>query len=499
MVKIKKQKLIVAIAISCLVGIGLFFLIYALIPRTYRATLVGMYEDQVLYTETRESKEAQDEVFEWKTVEGFLFHGWEDGTFDYTIEVKSSYPERVVYAYYRRDYSTALPIINIVTDGMQEITSKETYLTCSVSVEDIHDPIEKASASVRCRGNGSYTIADKKSYRIKFDEKTPLLGTQAKKNYNLVANQFDRTLSRNSLAYELGEMLDGIDYSSTHRWVEVYINHTYNGLYLLCDQIQTGKGRVDIDDSIEELDTGYLIEMNMRIGENPYAYVRIYLDGVFYEMKSPEFDEMADAIDYQLYVFYYMQDCVNALKSGSWDEVTNLLDVDSFVDTYIIQELMGNIDVGRYSFYLYKEKSGKLFAGPVWDFDLSGGNAGSDMGNPENCPPDQKLYAKEKNYWYSLFMNRAEFISLVHDRLREQESLLRQTLSLVDPTNVNGYYGMYREDLERNYEKWTYDSLFPAEWQYENREVANIKTIEGQFDYLYRWLTKRLDYMLNVI
>ena len=52
------------------------------------------------------------------------------------------------------------------------------------------------------------------------------------------------------------------------------------------------------------------------------------------------------------------------------------LDVDTAIDYLIVEELTGNHDfyntwpgVGPHSTYLYKERSGKLYHGPVWDFD----------------------------------------------------------------------------------------------------------------------------------
>ena len=54
------------------------------------------------------------------------------------------------------------------------------------------------------------------------------------------------------------------------------------------------------------------------------------------------------------------------------------IDTDSFVDFVIINELVKNVDAYRLSTYLYKDRDSrnpKLFAGPVWDFNLAFGNA----------------------------------------------------------------------------------------------------------------------------
>jgi hypothetical protein len=54
------------------------------------------------------------------------------------------------------------------------------------------------------------------------------------------------------------------------------------------------------------------------------------------------------------------------------------LDVDSVINYYLINELFKNPDGAATSFYLYKKRNGKLFFGPVWDFDLAMGNVGYD-------------------------------------------------------------------------------------------------------------------------
>ena len=48
-----------------------------------------------------------------------------------------------------------------------------------------------------------------------------------------------------------------------------------------------------------------------------------------------------------------------------------VLDVESFVDYFIVTELMRNFDGFDRSFFIHKPKGGRITYGPVWDFDLS--------------------------------------------------------------------------------------------------------------------------------
>jgi len=82
----------------------------------------------------------------------------------------------------------------------------------------------------------------------------------------------------------------------------------------------------------------------------------------------------------RLYIEKYYADAEAALFSTNFtDPATGYaayFDVDSVVNYYIENELFKNVDGAAASFYLYKKRGGKLFFGPIWDFDLSMGNAG---------------------------------------------------------------------------------------------------------------------------
>lgn len=61
--------------------------------------------------------------------------------------------------------------------------------------------------------------------------------------------------------------------------------------------------------------------------------------------------------------------------------------MDSFVKKYLIEEITRNYDGGVTSSFFYKAsdaEGGKLYAGPVWDYDVSFGNCNLDkiVSNP---------------------------------------------------------------------------------------------------------------------
>ena len=87
-------------------------------------------------------------------------------------------------------------------------------------------------------------------------------------------------------------------------------------------------------------------------------------------------------VDQRNYIQKYYTDTEAALFASNFADpalgYAAYLDVDSVVNYYIVNELLKNPDGATASFYLYKKRGGKLFFGPVWDFDLAMGNAGYD-------------------------------------------------------------------------------------------------------------------------
>lgn len=58
----------------------------------------------------------------------------------------------------------------------------------------------------------------------------------------LIANYCDPSLIRNYLAYTVGAGLENIRETTTLvQFVDVYLNGRYDGVYLICEQNETGK------------------------------------------------------------------------------------------------------------------------------------------------------------------------------------------------------------------------------------------------------------------
>lgn len=273
---------------------------------------------------------------------------------------------------------TNIPTVVINTEGDVDITSKENEIKSRVYViwKNGTKFIEDESTGVRGRGNASWGFP-KKPYRLKFSKKRSPLDAPAKaKKWTLISNYGDKTLMRNILAFEVSRRM-GMAYTPFCYPVDLVLNGEYKGCYQLCDQIEVGPNRVDIpemsptDTSGESLSGGYLIEIDAYAYGEPSMFTSNR--GTPVTIKSPDDEKIVSA--QSTYIKSLFNTMESALFSSNFTDASNgyrkYLDLDSFLRYFIVGELAGNTDT-YWSVYMYKKPNdGKLYTGPIWDYDLA--------------------------------------------------------------------------------------------------------------------------------
>lgn len=392
------------------------------------------------------------------------------------------------------DYEPGLPVIDIDTENGASIDSKTEYVSCKVSVTntDVEYLIDSAPCDIRGRGNTtwnqpSWWTCPKKSYRLSFDDPIDLFGNGSATDWTLIANYFDQSLCRNLFAYAVADTIDA-PYTTSAQCAVVYLNGTYQGVYLVCEQVEIGPDRVgetDKDYSVPE-SSGYLLEQFInnwdgKEGEQGTDYLTV--DGMNFSISGTNNPTWTQAnFDY---IDQYMQDTWNAISSGTWSEVERYVDTVSFARTYVVQELFHNRDIPGASVYMYKEPSGKLVSGPVWDFDNSSGN-GTGL---DNMDPDT-LWAGEVNRWYKTLLGYDQFRTLVGEVLEQEHD------SIVDAVNnQTDYVFQYRSDFEENFEKWP---ILGAMVGSNPLQFLVLDDWKEHVEYLRDWLFESLSYMESV-
>lgn len=291
-----------------------------------------------------------------------------------------------------------LPIIIINTLGQQ--IPDEPRIRCHMGIIDNQQAVNSTtdpfngydgSITIEIRGSSSQMF-EKKNFGFETQTDTgtnlnvPLLGMPEENDWVLHGPYSDKSLMRNALTYQLGNLAGS--WAPRCRFCELYINNSYSGVYVLMEKIKIDKNRLAIanlkpeDISGDELTGGYLLKIDRP--EEGY-WVSPYLSNngwsnIQISYADPEYSEMLPV--QRNYIKNYVTSFENALHGSSFKDPTTgyraFIDVQSFVDFYLINELSKNVDAYRLSTFFYKDKDskgGKLKMGPLWDFNLSFGNA----------------------------------------------------------------------------------------------------------------------------
>jgi len=271
---------------------------------------------------------------------------------------------------------TGLPVLYLSTEA--PVVSKDVYVKGKLDIDpnvDVEQAVNHIPLQIKGRGNSTWTNFPKKPYRLKFDSKAAMLGMPAAKNWVLLANYDDKTLIRTKIAFELARRLKS-DFAPQSRFVEVVMNGEFLGNYLLTSQVEVNENRVNITElksAATNITGGYLIELDSRLDAD--YWFKTPLKNLPFVVKSPE-----DITAPQLaYIKDYFQKTEEALYAANWTDPVNgyakYIDAESFMRWYMVEEIVKNPDSWDFSsIFYYKDVNGKLSMGPVWDFDLSGGN-----------------------------------------------------------------------------------------------------------------------------
>ncbi len=219
---------------------------------------------------------------------------------------------------------------------------------------------------VKLRGNSTF-VQEKKPFQLKFATKTNVFGLGEAKKWVLRSNSLDASYLRDDTAMTLAEMLDE-KYVGKGKFVELYLDGEYEGLYYLLDKIEIGKGRVDLRDEmgvLTELDTLHRAEGGCFMSSmgSCLKLVEAVVEDEETEVSAME----AFMVDFNRLEM--------AAEAGDYAIITEVADVESLAQYFLISEFTNNPDAYASSFYFYKDGADdKIHAGPAWDFDFALGN-----------------------------------------------------------------------------------------------------------------------------
>lgn len=289
--------------------------------------------------------------------------------------------------------------MKIINNGVGEINH----------IDDVPNDYD-GNIGIKWRGNSSLSFNQKK-YTIETwdaegnDLDVSVLGMPAEADWVLLAPYNDVSCVRDVFAFNLWNEMG--HWGPRTRMCEVMVNGDYKGVYAFCERIKRDKNRIDIsklkpedtegrdvtggyilridaydeaeDETFQSVVNGIQVQQVWNWGGMTTTTIEAPVTWTIYYPKKEDIQPEQHA---------YIQDYVNQTELSIQAEnfadpvegYARFIDVPSFVDYFIHTELSLNADGFKRSAYYYKDKDkkdgtvGKLFAGPVWDFNLAYGN-----------------------------------------------------------------------------------------------------------------------------
>ncbi|MBN2474267.1 MAG: CotH kinase family protein [Pirellulales bacterium] len=290
-----------------------------------------------------------------------------------------------------------------------------------------------------------------------------LFGMPAESDWVIQGPYSDKTLMRNYLAYSWSNDIG--QYAPRVRFCEVFVNlgggkirypEDYVGTYVFMEKIKRDSDRVDIaaltpsDNEAPEVTGGYIWKKDKAgAGDQPWYTSRGQ------ELRHVEPDASEITPQQQAYLEGYINEFESVLYGPNYRDPVNgyakYIDVDSWIDHWIIVELCKNIDGFRLSTYYHKDREGKIKMGPVWDYNLSLGNADYNGGWDPAGWYNNYCGDYDYPYWRRLFED-PDFEQRLADRwheLRQNELSTAKLLADVDTAAAE-----ITESQARNFQKW---------------------------------------------
>lgn len=430
----------------------------------------------------------------------YTFLGWSDGV--QTAERDYAGTESLTALFACQ--TDKMPVLRIHTENETQITHRDYYLKCQVTLSecDTAYALKDAEANIRVRGNASSNYGDpeyakthKVHYRLKFETKTGMLGLNGgAKCKSWVLLRGDTNFLREPVSFKLfTDITQGKYYASDYTFVQLYVNDEYYGAYVLCEQTQIQKNRIAISekkDADTELKTGYLVEIDNYAAHETYhwgtdfggmtltdpygvskpiarhgysvkydqmtseqlKYVRKYIEHVYLIIYRAIYENTFYTLDSNM-------NLVRDAKSATAEEcISRVFDLDAAVAMYITREVAAERDGGCGSFFMYvdfqSEQPKLTFAAP-WDFSWA---YATDHGFAIDhlwvgaFQPEEFAYAGDRSFTWFITLYKADFFKqMVKEtwadmrKRKVQEGILNE-IQRVKTT--------YKKDFQQNNTRW---------------------------------------------
>lgn len=330
-----------------------------------------------------------------------------------------------------------------------------------------------------------------------------LFGMGSADNWVLLSNVMDRTYIRNKITYEMA-IAAGLQGSPQSRYIDLYINNRYHGMYQLCEKVEIDTQRVPITDlgeqnrklnkNIEvcegfetegkkgvilpiepkEVTGGYLLERDVpEKFDKEISGFQTQVLGDFYTIKNPKYASYAQ-VDYISALVGDMEKAVvekDGISPDTGRSYLDYIDLESFAKKYVVEELSKNQGGGASSSFFYKPDdavSTKLLAGPVWDYDKAyARQSGMDGSTRDLCYLTQR-FNSTVFFWH--LYSHPEFQEMVSTCYAE---FFSDYIQLVEEEKIDAYLAQIHAAADMDSVRWKSIYGDTADW---TKEVGKVRS-----------------------
>ena len=360
---------------------------------------------------------------------------------------------------------SSLPAVSVSLNGTDlEKLHRNKDVKYKGNTVTIYDPSNDSycltadNVEMKGRGNSSWTEYEKKGYQIKFSSRTSVLGMDKAKKWILLANSSDPSLMRTSVVYDIAAKMN-LGFVPDERYVDLWINGDYRGVYLIGEKVELDKNRLNLTDEhaiIAERDDANFAEEDHWLTDSK---------GKHYTLKDSNTDEDVETLE----IFLNKINSLNALLNAGdtrWSDICSIIDAEAFAEFYLANEFFSNDEVLMTSYFMYMDgPNDKIHPGPLWDFDSCMGIQG--------FPND--IYYVYRDYLFKALFEYPEFYDLLVDLYNNKYKALFASAT----DNVNYYKNIISGSAEMNYIRWALGDTTDSKGTYSHPEyISNVDEIQ---------------------
>ena len=158
------------------------------------------------------------------------------------------------------------------------------------------------------------------------------------------------------------------------------------------------------------------------------------------------------------------------------------IDVDSFIDHHLFVEATKNVDGFRFSTYFTKDRDGKIKMEPVWDWNLSFGNAQGKQGYMTDHWYWPQLH-DQQYAWFRRLFEDPDFGQRYVDRWATWRTNVFSNSNVL--TRVDRLVATLQEPAARNFERWPILAVLVGPEYFAGKDYP------AEIHYLKDWTTNR--------